>query len=363
MKIQFYPYRRILGMRFQWFLCLALASTSYGQTASAPPSAAAGAKAEQAAPVQAPAKTVAPDETVLTVKGTCTDPARQGNDCKTSLTRAEFERLADALQPNMSPPIRRQLANTYARALLMSAAAEKRGLDKQPKFDEMLRFSRMQILSMELTRALQEEAGKISDSEYEEYYHKNAANFEQADFLRIFVPHNKQFVTPKPDMKEAERAAHQKAGEEEMSKLASAIHTRAAKGEDFDALQKEAFTAAGFKGIPPDTKLSKARRTTLPAKDVAVMELKAGEISELISNPSGYYIYKMIAKQELPLDEVKNEIRGTLSSQRYRDAMAAFQKTDNAELNDAYFGATPKPPAPSPAKGDKPAAQEEEDRN
>jgi parvulin-like peptidyl-prolyl isomerase len=94
-----------------------------------------------------------------------------------------------------------------------------------------------------------------------------------------------------------------------------------------------------------------------------VMELKVGEISELISNPSGYYIYKMIAKQELPLDEVKNEIRGKLSSQRYRDAMAAFQKTDNAELNDAYFGATPKPPAPSPAKGDKPAAQEEEDRN
>jgi parvulin-like peptidyl-prolyl isomerase len=164
-------------------------------------------------------------------------------------------------------------------------------------------------------------------------------------------------------MKEADRAAQQKAGEEEMSKLASEIRARAAKGEDFDKLQKEAFAAAGFKGTPPDTKFSKARRTTLLAKDVTVMELKAGETSEVMSNPSGYYIYKMISKQELPLDEVKNEIRGTLSSQRYRDAMAGFQKSDNAELNDAYFGLTPKPSAPTPAKGDKPAPQEEEDHN
>lgn len=350
-------------MRFQWFLCLALAGTIYGQTASVPPPAASGAKAERTAPGQEPARTVAPDETVLTVKGICAEPRQQENNCKTTISREEFERLADALQPNMSPPMRRRLATDYSRVLLMSAAAEKRGLDKQSKFGEILQYYRMQILALQLNRTLQEEAGKISDAEFEEYYHKNAANFEQADFLRIFVPRNRQFVNSKPDMKEAERTAQQKAGEEEMSKLASAIRARAATGEDFDKLQKEAFTAAGFKGTPPDTKFNKARRTTLSAKEATVMELKAGEISELMSNPSGYYIYKMVSKQNLSLDEVKTEIRPILSSQRYRDAMAAFQKSDNAELNDAYFGATPKPPAPTPAKGDKPAAQEEEDHN
>ena len=44
------------------------------------------------------------------------------------------------------------------------------------------------------------------------------------------------------------------------------------------------------------------------------MDLKPGEVSEVISDPSGNYIYKMISKETLPLDSVKTEIRNQLSS-------------------------------------------------
>ena len=341
-------------MRFSWFLALSLVSLASAQTAPAP--AAPATKVEQSQPAAAPEKTVAPEDTVLTVKGVCADPSNQ-LDCNTKVSRAEFERLAAAVQPNMPAAMHRRLATYYVQMLLMSSAAEKRGLDKTPKFQEILRFSRMQVLSQEFSRTLQEEAGKLTDADYEDYYKKNAANFEQADFLKIYISHNKQ-TAPKPGAKDADIQAQQKAGEEEMAKLAADIHARAVKGEDFAVLQKEAYAATGFKGNPPDTKLNKARRSTLPPKQAVAFDLKPGQVSELISDPAGYYIYKMIGKQPMPLDTVKDEIRGIVSAQRYRDAMQAFQKPDNADLNEAYFGSAPKPPA-FPVRGAQPAAKGE----
>jgi hypothetical protein len=99
-----------------------------------------------------------------------------------------LRKLAEALQPGMSPAVRRQLATAYSRNLRMSTVAEKRGLDKGPTFEEKMTFARMQILSQELTRALQEDSGKVTDGDIEDYYKKNEASYEQATFARILFP-------------------------------------------------------------------------------------------------------------------------------------------------------------------------------
>jgi hypothetical protein len=97
--------------------------------------------------------------------------------------------------------------------------------------------------------------------------------------------------------------------------------------------------------------MEKVRRTSLPPSHQAVMELKEGEVSEVISDPSGNYIYKMVSKELMPLDTVKTEIKNTISAQRYRESMQKFQ--NNAELNDAYFGPSRMPGMPMP-RGPKP---------
>jgi cell pole-organizing protein PopZ len=326
-----------------------------------------------AAPAKAPEIKVGPDDAVITLKGFCADATQQGDACKTTITRAQFEKLAEALQPNMSPAIRRQLATAYSRMLKMSTVAEKRGLDKQPKFDEMMLFARMQILSQELSRALQDDSGKVTDGDIEEYYKKNEGSYEQATLARIFIPHAKQ-ITPtvakpqpgatasaKSSAVQAPTEVQKKAAEEAMTKLAASLRVRAAKGEDPDKLQKEAYAAAGLPGNPPNTKMEKVRRTTLPANHQAVMDLKAGEVSEVISDPnSGHYIYKLISKEALSVDSVKAEIRNLISSQRYRDGMQGFQ--GNVELNDAYFGPSRNPAVPLP-RGAKPPAQQQEEED
>lgn len=346
-------------MRFQWLVCLLLASLAFGQAAQPAPAVSSGAKAQpsgSATPDKAPESKVAPTDPVITLKGFCAGASKQGEDCKTVVSREQFEKLADALQPNMSPAIRRQLANAYTRMLVMSTAAEKRGLDKQPKFDQMMNFARLQILSQELSRALQEEAGKISDSDLEDYYKKNAPAFEEATFMRIFVPRTKQIANSKGNLKDAEIQAQQKAGEEAMKKVAADLHARAVKGEDFDKLQKEAFVSAGLQGSAPTTKMEKVRRTTLPPAHGAALDLKPGEVSALLSDASGSYIYRLVSKQTLALDSVKTEIRNTLSGQRYRDAMQPYQQ-GAADLNEAYFGPARNPAMPPP-HGGKPAQQE-----
>jgi hypothetical protein len=318
---------------------------------------------------------VGPDDTVITLKSFCADATQQGDACKTVISRAQFEKLAEALQPGMSPAIRRQLATAYSRMLRMSTAAEKRALDKGPSFEEKMNFARMQILSQELSRALQEDAGKVTDGDIEDYYKKNESSYEQATFARIFVPRAKQIApsvrlkagtTPgtkastKTSATQPPTEAQKKAAEAAMKKVAADIHARAATGEDPDKLQKEAYADAGLPGNAPNTKMEKVRRTTLPANHQAVMDLKPGEVSEVISDPnSGHYIYKLVSKETLSLETVKPEIKNTISSQRYRDSMQGFQ--GNVDLNDAYFGPVRNPAMPPPPRGARPRAQQGED--
>lgn len=137
-----------------------------------------------------------------------------------------------------------------------------------------------------------------------------------------------------------------------MKKEAARLRAQLVAGGDPEKLQKAAFAAGGLPGTPPTPKMDKVRRTSLPPAHQSVMELKVDEVSEVISDPSGNYIYKMISKEAMPLDAAKTEIRNTISAQRYREAMQKFQ--NNADLNDAYFGPMRGPGMPMQPRGPRP---------
>lgn len=330
-------------MRFQCLVCLLLASLAYGQTAATD---------------QAPEVKVGPDDAVITMNGFCVHPAQPGKACKTVITRAQFEKLTEALQPGMSLSLRLNVANSYARNLRMSAAAEKRGLDKTPAFEEELRFARMQLLAQDLSHALQADANNITDADLQDYYQKNESSYEQATVARIFVPRAKQIVPAQEEDEDAgsadaqsavtpkaEEAAQQKAAEEAMTKIAGDLRARTVNGEDPDKLQIEAYTEAGFPRTTANTKMEKVRRATLPPRHETVFDLKPGEVSEVFSDPGGaHFIYKMISKQTLTLEDVKAEVRSAISSQRYRDSMKSFQ--GDVVFSDAYFNPPGNPATP-----------------
>jgi hypothetical protein len=216
----------------------------------------------------------------------------------------------------------------------------------------------MQILTTELQRSVQEDADKVSSTEIEEYYKKNSEAYEQFSLDKLFIPRFKQAdeerVNSKDNVKEEKlteeqqkakdeaEKAKQAEGEQAMNKLADSLRERAAAGEDFAKLQKEAFEAAGMKMDSPPVNLPTVRRTGLPPAHSSVFDLKAGEVSAVISDNGGHYVYKVVSVEVLPLDKVTNEIHNTLKSQHLKDEMEKYQNSYHTETNEAYFG----PPQP-----------------
>jgi hypothetical protein len=127
-----------------------------------------------------------------------------------------------------------------------------------------------------------------------------------------------------------------------MLQLAADLRARAAHGDDPDRLETEAYTAAGIPGTAPHTRMENVRRATLPPSHEMVMTLGPGEVSELISDPDGgHFVYKMLSKEILSLQQARPEIRNQLSEQRYREATRSF--SGDVTFNDTYFAsyATP----------------------
>lgn len=342
-------------MRTRHFALVLLVSFAMGQAApnaKTPPSAPAPEKVTAGANSES---SVPPDAAVITVPGVCDTPAASAKaatagtgkqDCKTVITRAQFEALANALQPNMNMQIKRRLADVYPRMLVMAQEARKRGLENDPQFKEVVKFNRLQILSQELGRHIKEQADKVPDADIEKYYSDNKAAFEQATLLRLFMPKEKQQPPAKADVSAKEETEEdaakasptQQADEEAMKKKADEIQKRAAAGEDFEKLQKEAYDAAGIAGAPAPTNIGKLTRGQVPVDQRSVLDLKAGEVSPLFTEANGYYVYKVLAKETKPLDEARDEIRTQLAQQRLQDAMTKYQQESKATLNEAYFG-------------------------
>jgi PPIC-type PPIASE domain len=360
-------------MRKSWLLCVLLGTLSWGQ-------AQPGTTPAQANPAQAPsaaskapepAAEVPENAVVLTIKGVCpaapktaaasktgagktaAAPAKKPADCKTEITRAQFEKIASGLSPNVTPQLKRQLESALPRFIAMSEAAKAKGLDKSPRFLETLKIAKMQILTTELQRTVQEEADKVSPTEIADYYKSNPEAYEQFSLDRLFIPRYKQAEAEDKDeakepeklteeqqkTKEAADKAKQEKGEQELNKLADSLRERAAASEDFAKLQKEAFEAAGTKVDNPTVNLPTVRRTGLPPAHAAVFDLKVGEVSAVISDNGGHYIYKVVSKEVLPLDDkVKSEIHNKLKSERMKAMMDKYTNSFQAVPNDAYFG-------------------------
>lgn len=368
-------------MRKSWLLCVLLGTMAWGQAApSTPPLRPAPAQAASAAKPPADTSASVPaDAPVLTIDGVCpsqpkvTTPkaaagAKAGTskaatgECKTVITKAQFEKLASALAPNTTPQQRKQLAGVLPRVIAMSTEAKKEGLDKTPQFDETVKFVKMQVLTNELQRKIQEQAADIPPSEIENYYKEHPEMFEQYNVDRIFVPRTKQIDNDgkedeqndakltdeqKKAKEDAEKAKTEQA-EQAMTKLADDLRARAAAGEDMAKLQKEAFDAAGMKIESPNVNMPSVRRTGLPPTQAAVFDLKPGEVSQVISDSGGHYIYKLNSKTEMPLDQARNEIKSKMQNDRMREKMEKLNASFKVDTNEAYFGPGGVGPMPPP---------------
>ena len=226
----------------------------------------------------------------------------------------------------LPPTAKQQIAQQFTTLLVMATTAQKRGIEhKDPNVQEALKLSRQQVLAQSLNQDLMEQATP-SEAEIKKYYDDNPSAYDEVTLLRLYIP--KATTTGKPGDADAEKAAAEK------------LRARAAAGEDFDKLQKEAFASQPNPQGAPSAQMGPRRRGAMPAEqESAIFSTPAGSVTQLFDNPAGWYVYKVVSKRAVPLTDVKEEILHKLQQQRYMDARNAITNSVEPEFNEKYFGA------------------------
>jgi peptidyl-prolyl cis-trans isomerase C len=320
----------------KFFACaLILLSASYGaaqpvsshETPAMPPAGMPTTQSKAAPMTPPPTVTIAPDAAVITVMGVCNPPAK-GEDCKTVLTRKQFESLIATLQQakggsqEMPAEMRYNLADQYANMTSYAAEAEKVGLDKLPDTQLMLTFARNQVLTQVLLAHVKETM-KPTREEVEAYYNAHVNDYYQGTAVqRIIIPVHGM----KGDKSKAELF---KATAEEM-------HKRLASGEDAATLQKEVYDKLGFNMKPPDTSRV-LQKASAPADRRSVFDLKAGEVSEIFTDDQSIEMYRIEGPKPIQFDRVKAEITSKLEKEKIEAVGDSFRKQHPVDLNMDYF--------------------------
>jgi len=345
-----------------------LTASCFAAAQNASGAAASGVQSSQAASPVAPATSVAPNAPVITIEGICdvsltgsvkaparattaakapaTSPTRSTDgSCKTQVTRAEFENLLKAVAPGAPPAVHRQIASRYVQLLTAANEGIKLGVNKDPEFDEQLAISKLQLLAQMAERKLQTEATNVSESEEKTYYDQNPSAFEEVTLTRIFVPREK------PAASGAQPAVDAKA-------IADSARQQLVAGDDADKVQKSVYDQLKNTTTPPATKFGSKRRGTMaPAQEQQIFSLKPGEVSEVMPDSIGYVIYRVDSKQQLPFDQVKDDVKRRIAQQHVEDVRQKILNASKADYNEAYFGPESASPRVGPAGGAPPASR------
>ena len=289
------------------------------------------AAAQPPTPVDLP-----PDTPVVTLKGVC-DPAKksENQDCKTVFTREQMDKIMAQMAPSAPQALHPQVAVKYVRMLAAAKLAEDRKLDNNPtvavQLEKQTRLGRMQVLAAAFYRQIEEAAENPTMTELQQYYAEHLSQFEEGEVLRLSIP--KSVFSRKggrldPAMVKAE---------------VDSLHRRANLGYDFDQLQVQAYIDLGITQPPPPTKLTMARRRSMPPDQSEVYNLQPGEITPVIDSYTSLVILKLVSKQTASFDSVIPEIRSDLKPALLMREIQSASKNISAEFNLQYLGVSAQP--------------------
>jgi len=204
----------------------------------------------------------------------------------------------------------------------LSAMAVEQKLDEQSPTREQLEFQRLYVLTTVETGHILN-APVLHQEEIDAYYAAHREDFKQVKVQAIKIT----FASPA-----GEAAAKAKAGQ-----LLEAIRL----GTDFVRLVREYSDDAESKAHDGDLQTF-SPSSTMPDAFRVVFQLKAGETSEPVKQPDGYYLLRAQEITYKPLPDVQTEVYNQIKQQIGHEAMAKIL----AGLDVQY----PNPAFPPPRK-------------
>ena len=286
--------------------------------------------AAQTPPAATPAapKKVSPDDVVATVEGV-------------KVTAGMIDGLRAGAPPQFQAATK--LSNTeflkgVAGLLVLSRLAEKEKVQELYPYKDQLEFLRLNFLANAYVANLNATV-KVTPADIGKYYEEHKGDYEAAVARAIYISFSNTGGTdPQGRKRLTEVEAKAKAATLVAALRKEGDFAQAAKDQSDDAA-----TAAKGGDIGPLKRSSTGVPTEIRE---AVFNLKPGEISDPISQPNGYYIFKLEKLQTTPLEEaaptLDEAVRGAKINAELQKLLANIKITHD---NEAFFA---DPPAPGP---------------
>jgi hypothetical protein len=272
-------------------------------------------------------------EPVITIHRVCDDratvPMADAKSCNTVITRETFEKLINSMNvagKTLTPETRRNLAETYAQYLALEQPAAKTGLESTPQYAEIMRWWRLRTLADMYRGNLQEQFKNPSPEEIHAYYTEHLSSYQRIRVERVLIPRSRSTT------EEAKR------NDQKAQDAATEARERMVKGENPELIEKDAYAALGITSFPPAELGSLGRSAFPPEQSEELFSLDPGQVSKVETEATSYVIYKLISKQTLPEDGVKEEISRSIAQRKYGDIIRSINESAKPEINDAYFG-------------------------
>lgn len=170
---------------------------------------------------------------------------------------------------------------------------------------------------------------KISDEEMKKYYEEH-----KADYYKDEVKASHILISTVDDNGKELSETKKK----EAKKKAEEVLKKAKSGEEFSELAKEYSDDPGSAANGGDLGYFTKGQMVQPFEEAA-FSLKSGEISGLVESEYGYHIIKVYDKidKQLTFDEVKDEIKKTLTEDKYMESIEAITKKAKVEKNESVI--------------------------
>jgi peptidyl-prolyl cis-trans isomerase C len=281
-----------------------------------------------AAPL-APGLPELPDETVI---ATFDDGA--------TFTMGEFRKIYNILPPQnqqMALRDRRTFLHQWAFMRKLARMAEQQKLDQESPSKEALAYYRMMIMSQaKINEALN--SMNVEPGDVVKYYDVNKEKYKQARVKAIYVAFSSGAA--------AGAAGKKSLTEDEAKAKAGKLLADLRGGADFLKLVKEhsddetsRAKDGEFATLRPSDNIPDVIKTT-------VFALKAGEVSQPVRQPNGFYLFRAEDVTYRPLSQVRDEIFGAIRQQRYGEWLDKANKETKVVYNSPVFlgEAPPQPP-------------------
>lgn len=272
-------------------------------------------------------QSVAPDAVVATVNGK-------------KITAKELDDFSKGLPANLQQYYTQDkegFLKQYAVLIKIADLATASKVAEQTPYKQRYEFTRMQVLSQFFVEDYRNNI-QVSEEDQKAYYEKNKENYNQAKLQIILVGFSSS------PAKEGEKP---KLSEDQALVKATDLVKQLKAGADFKKLVAENSDDAASKAKGGDFGTIRKSDQVPPELKTAIFSLKAGEFSEPVKQPNGFYIFRLAEYTAQPYEEVKPMMLSQLKDTKFQEWMKVTQDSAEATVvNKEFFSGPAKPPAP-----------------